>query len=171
MPRNLLFSLLTAASIMMVTAASANDLAVMDFRRVIGESAEMKRASTEVDTMKQAMEKQLATLEKEIESESETLERKRSMMTEEQVIEEETALKGKIREFRLKRQNLSEQLSNEVMLRRKQIITVMQGIVSKLAQEKGYKLVVEQGNLLYADPSVDITDEVLKRVNAHYENN
>lgn len=171
MPRNLLFSLLTVASLLTATAASANDLAVMDFRRVISESSEMERASAEVDTMKKAMEKQLSTLEKEIESESEALERKRSVMSEEQVIEEETALKGKIREFRLKRQNLSEQLSNEVMLRRKQIITVMQGIVSKLAQEKGYKLVVEQGNLLYADPSVDITDEVLERVNAHYESN
>ena len=171
MSHKLLFSALTVIGLCVSSAAfAAEDFAVLNYRKVINESAEMKRVFGELETMKKAMEKQLTTMDKEIEGESQSLERKRSVMSEEQVLEEETALKAKIREFRIKQQNLNEQLNNEALLRRKQITTVLQDIVSQLAQEKSYKLVIEQGNLLYSDPAIDVTEEVLKRLNAHYEN-
>ena len=168
MSRKFLFSLLTLAGLTFATVASASEIAVVDFQKVMSESAEMKRATTEVDTMKKAMEKQLETMQKEIESEGESLNRKRSVMTEEQVVEEETALKAKVREYRLKTQNMNEKLNNEFLLRRKQVMTVLQDIVTTLSQERGFKIVVEQGNLLYADPAIDVTDELVKRLNAHY---
>lgn len=169
MSRKVIFSLVVIAGLCMSSTAMAAEFAFLNYRKVVNESAEMKRVFGELETMKKAMEKQLSTMDKEIETESKALERKRSVMSEEQVLEEETALKAKIREFRIKQQNLNEQLNNEAMLRRKQITTVLQDIVAKLAQEKGYEMVLEQGNLLYADPSVDITEEVLARLNKHYD--
>jgi len=166
-----LFSLIALVAFTAVDVADAANIATLDSRKVMSESAEMKRVATELETMKKAMIKQLETMEKEIEAAGSTLDRKRSVMSEEQVIEEETALKAKIREFRIKQQNLNEQLNNEAQLRRKQMNTVLLDVVKNLAQEKGYTMVVEQVSLLYADPETDITAEVLQRLNAHYGKN
>ncbi len=152
-------------------SAWAAEIAVVDYRTIIGESSEMKRALTEIETMKTAMEKQLAEMEKELEGSSESLKRKRTVMSEAQVVEEETALKGKLREYRLKGQNMNEQLSNEVMLRRKQIVKVLEQVVGDIAKEDGHKVVFDSNSLLYADAGIDITEKVLERLNQHFENN
>lgn len=170
MPK-ILFSLTVLVALMGASMAHAANIATLDSRKVMSESAEMKRVATELETMKKAMVKQLESMEKEIEAAGASLDRKRSVMSEEQVVEEETALKAKIREFRIKQQNLNEQLNSEAQLRRKQMSTVLLDVVKNLAQEKSYTMVVEQVSLLYADPTTDITAEVLKRLNAHYENN
>ena len=151
--------------------AQAGDIAAVDFRYVVAESGEMKRALSEVETMKTAMEKELAELENELESASESLKRKRTVMSQEQVMEEETALKARLREYRLKGENMNEQLSNEVTLRRKRVIKALQEVVNNMADARNFEVVLDSSTLLYAAEGVDITEDVLARLNEHFENN
>ncbi len=39
------------------------------------------------------------------------------------------------------------------------------GIVADMAKEKGFSIAIPTSQILYADPKLDITDEVLKRLN------
>ena len=164
---------ITAASLItgVTAAAVAADIAAVDVRYVVAESGEMKRAYAEVETMKTAMEKELGEMEKELESASESLKRKRTVMSQEQVMEEETALKGRLREYRLKGENMNEQLNNEVTLRRKRVIKALQEVVNEIAQKEDYAVVLDSSTLLYAGKGVDITEKVLTSLNDHFENN
>ena len=152
-------------------AAYTADFAAIDFRYVIAESAEMKRALAEVETMKKAMEKELNELEKELEQAGESLRRKRSILSQEQVLEEESALKAKLREYRLKGESMNEKLANEVALRRKKVITALEEVVNTLATGANYRVVFDSSTLLYAAEGVDITEKTLEALNAHFEQN
>lgn len=153
------------------TAVSAGDIAAVDFRYIIAESEEMKRALAEVETMKTAMEKELGELEKDLESASDSLKRKRTVLSQEQLMEEETALKAQLREYRLKGENMNEKLSNEVTIRRKRVIRGLEEVVNDIAEEEGYQVILDSSTLLYAADGVEITDKVLSRLNSHFENN
>lgn len=167
--------LLTAvvfAGLMFGTASAfADDYAVLNYRKIINESAEMKRVFNEVETMKTAMEKQLSSMDKELKAASDSLKSKSSVMSEEQIFEEKQALTAKVREYRTKEKNMSEQLSTEVRLRRKQIINILQEVVDKISEERGYNIVFEEINVHYSSDAINITAEVLNRLNAHYEKN
>lgn len=153
------------------SSALAQDIAAVDFRYVVAESGEMKRSLAEVETMKTAMEKELGELENELESASESLKRKRTVLSQEQLMEEETDLKARLREYRLKGENMNEKLSNEVTIRRKRVIQGLEEVVNTMAKEQGYQVVLDSSTLLYAADGVDITEKVLKRLNTHFDNN
>ena len=46
------------------------------------------------------------------------------------------------------------------------IIKKLRSIVSEVAKEKGYTLVIDTNSVVYAETSDDITDEVIKRYDA-----
>jgi Skp family chaperone for outer membrane proteins len=48
------------------------------------------------------------------------------------------------------------------------IVEQLYGIVNTYAKERGFTVVLEtsSGALVYADPKIDVTDEVIKRHNA-----
>ena len=175
--KKICFMALTASLIVVGTWQNANaaedttQIAAVDFRYVVAESDEMKRALAEVETMKTAMEKELGELEKELESTSESLKRKRTVLSQEQLMQEEGDLKAKLREYRLKGENMNEKLSNEVTIRRKRVIKALEKVVNAVASEQEYDVVLDSSTLLYAGEGVDITEKILQRLNQHFKDN
>mgnify|MGYP005845724069 CR=1 FL=1 len=149
----------------------AAGIASVDARYVVSESEEMKRVLAEVETMKTAMEKELGEKEKELESLSESLKRKRTILSQEQLMEEESSLKARLREYRTKGENMNEKLSNEVTIGRKKVIKALEDVVVTVAKEKDLEVILDSSSLLYAAEGTDMTEEVLGRLNDYFNNN
>ena len=158
-------------SISSVQTVTAQDMIAVDARYVVAESDEMKRALAEVETMKKAMEKELTNLEQDLEGKSESLKRKRTILSQEQLMEEEGNLKAKLREYRTKGENMNEKLSNEVTIRRKKVIKALNKVINDYAEKNEVDVVVDSSSLLYGKKSIDKTEKILERLNKHFEEN
>ena len=51
----------------------------------------------------------------------------------------------------------------------REILTEIQGIVSGIAKKDGYTYVLNDRVMVYGDPSLNITDEVMKTLNDSYK--
>lgn len=75
-------------------------------------------------------------------------------------------------DFQNYQQNTAAQLQNEQASEQQKLYEKVSGIIKDYAKEKGYKMVLtfQKGNtnLWYADPSTDVTSDVLKRLNDAY---
>jgi len=150
-------------------AHAATAIAVVDSRRVIAESNEAKKLMSDIEKMKKEMQDKLQGIEKKLTDKKEELDRKQTVLSESQFLDEQSKLKSEVRDFRSKGQSMEEELNKEFMLRRREIIRILQQVVTELAKERGYDVVLDAGQLLYANDSVDVTDEVMKRVNKHFD--
>ena len=164
--RNGVKIVLIAMGLMLPVAAMAQEkIAVVDAQRIISESNAAKKAVNELNKMRTSSQAKLEKMEKDINGRTEELKKKRSVMSDDQVLEAETSLKADVRKYRTEVTNLQEQLNNELALRRKEIITALRNVVNDLAAQNKYQMVIDRSQLLYTSSGIDVTDEVMKRVN------
>lgn len=74
------------------------------------------------------------------------------------------AFDAKVVRIRREHQERSEALGKELDARRKTFFSAVVPIVAKIMTERGASLVFEQRNVLFTGPDVDITDEVIARM-------
>ena len=162
-----IFTLVLAFSVLTSTAWSAtkSGIAVIDAPGVINKTNAAENArevlrikTTEAQTKINAMEKELTTLKND-------LAKKRAVMSEEKFAEANLKLSQQVRDFRNKAQSIQEDLDRENVKLKKQITNALTKVVADLAKEKGYKIVLAKHLLLFSNDSIDISDEVLKRIN------
>ena len=84
----------------------------------------------------------------------------------------EQRLQRKGQEFQTYRQNASAQVQNDQMSEQAKLYDKISDFLKQYAKEKGYKLILTyqhgSANLLYGDPGLDITADVVKRLNDAY---
>lgn len=154
-----------------VLAATKSSIAVIDAPNVINntnaaeEAREILRSkTTEAQTKIDAMEKELTTLK-------EDLEKKRSVMSDEKYTEANLKLSQQVRDFRNQAQSIQEELDRQNIVLKKQITDQLTKIVEELAKEKGYEIVVAKHLLLFSNENIDISEEVLQRLNKKMASN
>lgn len=115
---------------------------------------ELKRAQSQIDSKKSEYEKLQQSLEKQRAS----LNAKALSDKEEELISMEKDLK---RSF----QDKKEELRRENMRLVGELVNRIRKVVDDYGKEKGFTLILERGSqsVLYADSSIDITEEVVKR--------
>jgi outer membrane protein len=140
-------------------APAGSRVAVISVQRAVLETAEIQKAQTELEAKykprqekMQQMQKELADLQAKLQS---------GKLTPQQ--EQEITLQGQRKQRDLQR--LTEDLQQEVDRERNDILgrsgQRMQNIVEKLAEERGYDVVVDIGNTVYYKPGLDITKDAV----------
>ncbi|WP_370589823.1 OmpH family outer membrane protein [Rufibacter sp. LB8] len=93
-------------------------------------------------------------------------------MTQEQRATTERALAQKEQQIAAQQQNAGNQLAQDENTEMKKIYEKVEAYLKRESKNKGYKMVLtySRGNsaILYSDPSLDITAEVLKGLNEEY---
>jgi len=127
---------------------------------------------------KDAAEKLNKEMEKargKYESQAEDLKREKETLERQGPLLEEQVLQDKLRDFRAKyrdwerfRQDAENDIKQQHNLLVDKISKELIEIADKMGKEGGYTLIVERSLVPYIDPSLDITDEVIKRHDAKY---
>ncbi len=158
-----LFVLVLASA---VSAQAQLKVGVVDMRRAILESAEIKKISAEMEAKYkprqdegQRMAKQLQDIQTQIQNGQGKL--SQSALTELQT-------QGQRRQRDLQR--LSDDLQADIERDRQDILTKaqanMQAVVKKLAEDKGLDLVVDVTSTLYYKTALDLTNDAITGYNA-----
>jgi outer membrane protein len=120
-----------------------------------------KSATSDVDSRRQALQREVADYQKSA-----------STLSADQRSTTEQRLQREGQEFQSYQQNAAAQFQNEQAGEQQKLYEKVAGVVKDYAKEKGYKMVLtfQKGNtnLWYGDPGVDVTADVVNRLNSAY---
>ncbi|MBS7567015.1 OmpH family outer membrane protein [Mucilaginibacter sp. Bleaf8] len=123
-----------------------------------------RSAQNDVGARQQAIQREIAEYQKNA-----------NTMSADQRAATEQRLQRKGQEFQQYSQNAGAQVQNDQANEQVKLYEKISDFMKAYAKEKGYKMILtyQKGNatMLYGDPSLDVTAEVVKRLNDEYSKN
>lgn len=170
--KTLLYTLLCAVLAALVTGvipAKAQEkplIAVLNVQEIMRDSLAAKSVKEQFDRKQKSFSDELSSKEETLQKEQQELAKQRSVLAQE-------AFEKKVREFQTKAADVQKEVQkkkNQLDKGLGQAFTEIQkavsGILADMAKEKGFVVVVPTQQILYNEPSLDITAEVLKRLDS-----
>ncbi|MBV9504235.1 MAG: OmpH family outer membrane protein [Acidobacteriia bacterium] len=143
-------------------------VAVIDLQRAVLDLAEIKKASTEMEAKYKPRTDQLAQLQKELDGISQQLQTNGNKLTPQAQADLQAQGQRKQRDI----QRLQQDLQTDVDADRNDILSKstqkMHAVVKKIAEEKGFDLVVDTTNAIYFKPALEITTEAIAAYDKTY---
>jgi outer membrane protein len=142
---------------------------------------DLQRALNEVDegkTAKAQLKREFDTKQKLLDEKQEELKRMKAELDKQSVVMSDDAKREKVGEFERKTmeaQQLFVQLQKELSEREREltrtIFDKMHAIIREIAEADKFSMVFEKtdAGLLYAPPSLDLTNELIRKYNAKYK--
>ena len=163
--------LLVAACALLATASAGfgqSKIAIINLQRAVLESAEIKKASAELEAKYKPRQAAIEKLQKEIQALQQNLQSNAGKLTPQ--AEADLTAQGQRKQRELTRQ--SEDLQADVDRERNDILgrssQRMQEVVKKLAEEKGVDIVIDISNTVYFKPALEITTESIAAYDKAY---
>lgn len=138
--------------------------AVIDYQRITREAVAFKNAREQLDKYRAGLQGEVAKDEERLRNEEQELVRQRTVLAPEAFEQRRRDFEKKVTELQRSAQERSrsfEQVYNNVS---GDIRKVLAGIVADIGKERGFNIVFDRAMLSYRADNLDITDEVLKRL-------
>ena len=149
-------------------AAAQTKVAVINLQRAVLESEEIQKASAAMEAKYKPRQQKLDEVQRELQSIQQQLQAGAGKLT--QQAEAELNAQGQRKQRELTRMN--EDLQGDVNSERNEVLGKstqrMTEVVRKLAEEKGYDVVVDVSNTVYFKAALEITSEALAAYNKAY---
>jgi outer membrane protein len=141
-------------------------IAIVDMQKVISESVAGKAARNNVDEKVKKAQASIAQLKTELEREQGELQKQASVLSASALESRREAFEKKQRDFERRAQDLQESIRQTSDVEVGKIVTEIRQVVQELSSEKGYTFVFERDrqNIIYASERIDISQEVVQRL-------
>ncbi len=147
-------------------AANVAKIGVVDLQKILATSTSGKAIQAQLKLQKDKMESDLKKKGSEIEKISKRLERESMVMSKEMREEKEREQRIKINDFK----SLQKKFRSDLQKLEGQLMNQLQqdvkALVDAIGKKKGYLLIINKFNVLYSPDSIDITDDLIKQLNA-----
>ena len=149
-------------------AADVAKIGVVDLQRVMETSDAGKSAQTQIKQQKDKMESDLKDKGAEIEQIRQRLEREAMVMSKASREEKEREARIKLNDFK----TLQKKFRNELQQLEQRLVTQLRddtiALVNEIGKKEGYLLIISRVGVLYSPNTIDITDQLIKRLNERY---
>lgn len=158
--------LLSAVLALAAISASAQDsrIAYVNSQRLTVDSAPAKAANAKLETMFSKRQKELADLQASLKALGEKFERDAPTMSDSQRTSKQKEFADQNRDFQRKKREFDEDFNSARNEELQQIFDKATKAIRQLAETEKYDLVVQDA--VYFNPKIDITDKVIKALNA-----
>jgi len=160
-------TLITTAVVLLISSFAMADfkVGVIDMQKAIQTSSAGKKAKKEVEGDFEKKKKELKKKEDDLKKRFEEFDKKQAVLSDKVRQEQQADLQKDMLQFReevSKSQMNIQQRERELT---KPIIDKIQKIISDIAKEKDFAMVLEKAeqSVMFAKSDLDITDEVIKR--------
>jgi outer membrane protein len=140
-------------------AGAQTKVAIINTQRAVLETAEMKKAAADLEAKYRPQQQDIEKRTKELQAIQEKLQNPKTTPQEGADLQAEGQRKQRVL------QRMSEDLQAEVDRERTEILRKagqrIQAVVTKLAEEKGFDLVLDSGNTVYFKQAMEITTEAI----------
>jgi outer membrane protein len=144
--------------------AQETRIAFINSQRITSESGPAKAATAKLETEFSKRQKELTDLQSTLKSFSEKFERDAPTMTESQRAAKQKEFVEQNRDFQRKKREFDEDLNGRRNEELQQVYEKATKAIRQLAETEKYDLVVQEA--VYFNPKIDITDKVIKILNA-----
>ncbi len=154
-----LFAIASAATVLTGIAAAQVKVGVINMQAAILDTAEIKKASTDLEAKYKPKQAELERVRKELEEIQQKLQSGGEKLPPQSQADLTAQGQRKQREL----QRMTQDLQEEVDAERNDILSGsgrrMQEVVKKLAEERGIDVMVDAGSTLYVKPTLDLTKD------------
>jgi outer membrane protein len=157
--------IISALIIFAPTALRAEEkVAVVDVQRVVNESIIGKAARSNMESQIQKAKVKLGNLQADLEKGKADLQKQAGILSGSALEERKESLGKKQVEAQRVYQDMQEQLAKANDKEIRKVIEEIQKVIDELADDKDYTFIFERDrqSVLYANPQLDITQEVVK---------
>ncbi len=165
MKKSLLIASIVSAFFVANASSQAAEVGILDVEKIVKESTAMRDIQKKISAKQDEYQKEVDKKQKELEKEQKAIESKKSALSQE-------AFDAKTKDFQKKIDDLKTYVDKKQNILKKASIDGMgkvndeiKEIIADLVKEKGYTVVVPASQTLYYQDDLDISDEVLKRLN------
>ncbi len=149
-------------------AAEPATIAYVDVDKVLSESDMGRKAKEALEQKFAEPQKTLAAEEQGIIQLQQSLGRDQALMSQEELDKRKTEIQQRVLELQKKAAEFQQELNEEQNAMGGEILKLAQDLVAEIARERKLSAVYERtrSGLLYIDDNLNITAEVIKRLNA-----
>lgn len=149
-------------------AADVAKIGVANLQRVLETSNQGKSAQEEIKKQKDQMELELKQKGSEIEELRKQLELDSMVMSKEKREEKEREIRIKINDFKSLEKRYRAQLQNLEKKLVNALLKEVSSLVEEIGKKEGYLLIINNTGVLYSPNSINITDQLIKELNARH---
>ena len=163
-------ALLGCAALLVVTSAAfaQTKVAVISLQRAVLESDEVQKAAVTLENKYKPRQQAIENLQRDLQSLQQQLQTGAGKLTPS--AEADLTAQGQKKQRDLQR--MTDDLQSDFNSERNEILSSstkkMAEVVRKLAEDKGYDVVVDTSNTVYFKPALDVTAEALAAYNKAY---
>lgn len=161
-----LFAFASVAHAATEKPSSTTRVGLIRMQEAIKDTKDGKKAETTLRKEIEERQKKLQAEGQKIQAAMEELRKQGMVMDEKSRAEKEAAIQKQVMGFEESKARNQQEFQKRDQEISEPIIKKLRGIVSELAKEKGYTLVIDTNSVVYAETSDDITAEVIKRYDA-----
>jgi outer membrane protein len=147
-------------------AADVAKIGVIDLQKVLETSTAGKSIQAQLKNQKDKMESDLKQKGSEIEKLSKRLERESMVMGKDMREEKEREQRIKINDFKAIQKRYRSDLQKLEVELMNQLQKDIKEIVDEIGKKEGYLLIINKYTVLYSPGPIDITDDLIKELNA-----
>ncbi len=163
---NLILFLLTSSFICSTAFADSSlKLAYVDIQKALEQTKSGQKVQKEFKSEVDNEQKNIDRKKAEYESLKESLEKQRGSLNETTLREKEESLLTLERELKRSFQDSQEKLRRKNANLVGELVKKMRELIETIGKDQGYSMIIEKNSqaMIFADPSLDITDLVVKK--------
>lgn len=164
----LVLSMMVVAFSLLAEAQQTIKVGVINSQEILEKSIEGKKAISQLEERNRKNQQDLSKLDEQIRQLETKLNTQQLTMTQEAIL----SLSADLERKRTERQRMAEDANRDMQELQQRLFLKIQSevmpVIAKLGQEKGIDVMLDlrASGVLYFNPAIDLTDEVIKRYDA-----
>ena len=147
------------------TNLSADVPYYLDFKYILNQSDAGKKAQSYLKKKLDNGIKALQKKEKAIQEEERKIIQQKKVISAEEYKKKVTELRNKVASLQKERDSLLTEVSKQRSKARSELLKNLNPIIKEYMKEKNIRMVLDKKSMLLADESLDITKDIIKRLN------
>lgn len=168
--KNLMVTLVLAGMVTITStgqAIAASKIGIIDFQSILSTSDAGRATKGKLESRMQELQDEFKAEQEALVALQQEIEKKSSAWSEEKTKEKMADLRKKRRDLQLKNEDAKVELKQLQDKELKPILTALKGVVDKHGAKNGYTAILEKNSsVVYFDKSIEITDAIVKELNA-----
>ncbi len=152
-----------------IVNASTN-VAYLDVQFIIDNSNLGKFYRTEIEKLQSKNKSTIISKENEIKKKEDEFKNQKNLLNEDEIKKKIDEINSMVKQYQILRNEFNKKLSNEKKKFSKEILSILNPLLTKYVESKKINLVIEKKNVLVGVKSLDITKNVLEIFNERTKN-
>ena len=138
--------------------------AVIDYQRILREAAAAKSIRAQIEARRQAYQEEISKEEQRLHEADKAFAQQRSVLSNEAFAEKRRDFEQEVAEVQRLVQERRRELDNMAAAALNEVKAALIEIVTSIAEERGFNLVLPSSEVLFFSRSLDLTEEVLAKL-------